>query len=54
MCQLAALDVSYCFECTHLLSGSVLAHAEDVARDLNRAVVEIGTHQLIGGGCPKG
>ena len=46
MCQPAGLDVSCCFECAHLVPGSVLAHAEDVARDLDRAVVEIGTHRL--------
>ena len=41
----AGLYVSCCFQGTHLVLGIVLAHAEDVAGDLDRAVVEIGTHK---------
>ena len=33
VCQLAAPDVSRCLECVHLIPGSILACAEDVARD---------------------
>jgi transposase len=45
-CQPAALDVSRRFKRAHLVPGGVLAHAEDVAGDFDRAVVEISAHQL--------